>query len=348
MPASVQAQAHHLVRDLHTPNLGIYWTDMLLTAALGWTAFAIAVLSRLWSWPMLLASFVSVCALYRGLCFLHEVTHLRAGVIRRFEAVWNVLFGIPLLLPSFMYVGVHQFHHNLATYGTEGDPEYLPFSGKPLMIAVFIAQGLLIPLLLVVRFFLLAPLSWVFPAVHRWLCVHFSALSMNVKFCREVSAEVSLAIRRSEVLIVTLCILLSIVCTFVYSGWRWLWTWYAVSAGVAVTNTIRALGAHRYTSEGKPLERDEQLIDSIDTPGRFWTELWAPVGLRYHALHHYFPGIPYHNLGKAYRTLTANLPPDAWYRLTTSPGLPSSLRTLCEGEHRSGLAPESALDRPSA
>ena len=38
MSVRVQAQAHELVRDLHSPNLRIYWTDMLLTAALGWAA----------------------------------------------------------------------------------------------------------------------------------------------------------------------------------------------------------------------------------------------------------------------------------------------------------------------
>jgi fatty acid desaturase len=69
-------------------------------------------------------------------------------------------------------------------------------------------------------------------------------------------------------------------------------------------------------------------VDSIDTPGAVWTELWAPVGLRYHALHHYFPGIPYHNLGLAYRRLITSLPEAAGYREITSPGLPWSLRRL--------------------
>jgi fatty acid desaturase len=33
-----------------------------------------------------------------------------------------------------------------------------------------------------------------------------------------------------------------------------------------------------------------------------------PVGLRYHALHHLFPFLPYHNLGKAHARLVAQLP----------------------------------------
>jgi fatty acid desaturase len=84
------------------------------------------------------------------------------------------------------------------------------------------------------------------------------------------------------------------------------------------------------------MDREGQLRDSIDTPGAVWTELWAPVGLRYHALHHYFPGIPYHNLRKAWQRLSATLPPDAVYQSVRSRGLARSLRALyrkgCRGK----------------
>jgi fatty acid desaturase len=52
------------------------------------------------------------------------------------------------------------------------------------------------------------------------------------------------------------------------------------------------------------------------------------VGLRYHALHHYFPGIPYHNLPKAYRRVVAHLPVAEDYKLMTNPSLPYSLHEL--------------------
>jgi fatty acid desaturase len=68
-------------------------------------------------------------------------------------------------------------------------------------------------------------------------------------------------------------------------------------------------------------------MDSIDTPGGPWSALWAPVGLRYHALHHFFPGIPYHNLGIAYRRILAAAGGSA-YREFTSPSLPHSLTKL--------------------
>jgi fatty acid desaturase len=44
--------------------------------------------------------------------------------------------------------------------------------------------------------------------------------------------------------------------------------------------------------------------------------LLFPVGLRYHALHHLFPTMPYHNLGEAHRRLSSGLPPDSPYHGT--------------------------------
>ena len=50
-------------------------------------------------------------------------------------------------------------------------------------------------------------------------------------------------------------------------------------------------GAHRYCGSGEPMSSAEQVRDSNDFPGVL-AELWAPVGLRYHAMHHLFPQLP--------------------------------------------------------
>jgi len=84
------------------------------------------------------------------------------------------------------------------------------------------------------------------------------------------------------------------------------------------------------------LAGEAQLEDSIDTPGAFWTELWAPVGLRYHALHHFFPGIPYHNLGIAYRRIVAAVPQDSLFLQSTSPSLGRSLSELLRKARAAG------------
>lgn len=319
--------AQRLVSSLHEPCPAVYWTDLLVTAAIAWPALAAAIWMRS-PWGRLAALTIATCALYRGLCFIHELTHLRERSLPGFETVWNVLFGVPMLIPSLAYVGVHQNHHRPATYGTEQDPEYQPFAGSPGRIAVFALQGVLLPLLLAVRFLLLAPVALVLPGFHRNLLERASSFSFNPQYRRDVSQALIRKATRWEVTILGSWAAVGVLLSWRVLPWRVLVLWYAVSATVSVVNSLRTLGAHRYTSDGEPMDRAGQIEDSIDTPGGWWTELWAPVGLRYHALHHYFPGIPYHNLGQAYRRLMESLPTDSAYRGVTSPALLASLESL--------------------
>jgi fatty acid desaturase len=325
----LDAVSHAIVADLHTPQPWIFWSDLAASATLGWSAFAFAVAAPPFSAGMWIAALFSALALYRGVCFTHELAHLRRRAVPGFETTWNVLFGIPLLLPSFTYLGVHQSHHSLSSYGTKEDPEYLPFaSSRRLMILFAVQSTLLMPIAIIVRFLLLAPVALVWPPLHRWLEVHASSFSMNPQYRRTVGAEVAAKMRRWE--IATL-VVWAAAAGASYAGalpGRAFAVWLGVLTLVSFLNTVRVLGAHEYDSPGAILSREGQLSDSIDTPGGPWTELWAPVGLRYHALHHYFPGIPYHNLGAAYRRILAARPQNAAYLESTSPSLRRSLVTL--------------------
>ncbi len=318
-----------MVADLHRPSPLVFWADLTLTAVAGWGVFAVACVAPPFSGLMVAAGLLAACLLYRGLCFTHEIAHLRRRTLPGFEAAWNVMFGAPLLLPSFTYVGVHQSHHNLSTYGTSADPEYLPFSrSRRLMIAFAMQSALLLPVLLPVRFLMLAPIGLAVPRFHRWLETHASSFAMNPAYHREVSREVAAKMRRWEAAVL---VFWAGPLALIASGHlpaRVLVIWLAVLLMASIMNTVRVLGAHEYQTDGCPRGRLEQLRDSIDTPGGLWTELWAPVGLRYHALHHYFPGIPYHSLGAAYRRLRAALPRDSSYHESTSPSLRHSLTEL--------------------
>ena len=317
-----------LVRELHQASPRIYWTDLSLTSLMGWSAFVAACYFRLWSAPMLTAALVSVLALYRGLCFIHELTHLRARAVPQFEMVWNALIGYPLLMPSFVYIGVHQNHHSLSTYGTKEDPEYMPFAQSRGMTTVFAIESFLIPIALLVRFLILSVGGFLSAPAQRWLVVHFSSLTMNLQYRREATPELIRKVRiQSTVIWAAWAAVIGLAATHIVP-WRVFLVWLLVSSVISFINTLRTLGAHRYDSSGEPLDRHGQLLDSIDTPGAAWTELWAPVGLRYHALHHYFPGIPYHHLPEAYRRLAASLPSGAVYHAARSQSLPLSLRKL--------------------
>ena len=321
----MEAQAARLVSDLHQPNPRIFWTDLILTTLTGWVSFGIALTIADNTWQIGFALAVASLAFYRGLCFLHEITHIRQLMLPGFEAAWNLVLGIPLLMPTVMYVGVHQNHHMLSTYGTDDDPEYMPFAGKPFMVAVFLVQSLLLPALMMLRFLILAPIGLLVPRFHRWLAVYATALSMNIKYKRQVSDATMAVITRAEIMILASwgsCIALTFagilpLKIFVF--------WYAAIAFMSFINTLRTLAAHHYETTGAPRDRAAQLHDSVDIPGGWLSELWAPVGLRYHAVHHFFPGVPYHNLGTAYHRLTEALPA---YRKITKPSLTASIREL--------------------
>jgi fatty acid desaturase len=321
--------ARESVRGLHQASRPVFWADFLLSVALGWTALAVASVSSVSSVIFQVALIVCSLALYRGTCFIHELTHLRPQAVPGFEIGWNLLVGVPVLMPSFIYtMGVHQSHHRLATYGTEQDPEYMPFAKSHWMTTAFVVQSVLIPFALMIRFLLLAPAALVYPHFHRLLAERASALVMHGKYRREATPELlrSMAVWQSVILAVWGTAFVLAVRGIL--PWRVFAVWYAAVALAALVNILRTLGAHHYESAGEPLDRTGQLLDSVDIPGAWWTELWAPVGLRYHALHHYFPGIPYHNLPEAHRRLVAALPADAPYPRTLSPSLWHTLRRL--------------------
>ncbi len=97
---------------------------------------------------------------------------------------------------------------------------------------------------------------------------------------------------------------------------------YLLAVFTVGLNWLRNLAGHRFLNDGRELDYFGQLNDSITVIGNpLWTELLFPLGLRYHALHHLFPAIPYHNLGKAHRRLMELLPADSPYRKTIYFGL---------------------------
>jgi fatty acid desaturase len=322
-----ERRSKELLRDLQSPSPRIFWMDLAASSLIGWGAFVEAVRLPLSAGMIALAS-VAALTLYRCLCFLHEISHINRSGLRAFETVWNAVVGYPLLMPSFIYVGVHQWHHHTRTYGTIQDPEYLPFGQSSRMTVLFALTSILIPVALLFRFLIVAPFGMLIPTFHSWLVKHASSLTMNFACERECTPEVS---RRVLVGSVTALAGWGVAIALAWQGilpWRAFAVWLAVMAVVSFVNTLRTLVAHRYESDGAPLSRAGQLQDSIDIPGDPWTELWAPVGLRYHALHHYFPGIPYHNLPEAHRRLTRALDTDSVYRRVSSASLLHGLANL--------------------
>jgi fatty acid desaturase len=106
--------------------------------------------------------------------------------------------------------------------------------------------------------------------------------------------------------------------------------WYAVAVVIFFLNSLRTLAAHAYRNPGDQLmSRSEEFLDSVNVPGiPFVSALWAPVGLRFHATHHLFPSMPYHELEKLHKTLVTELSDNNTYLSASRKSLFDALSRL--------------------
>ena len=90
----------------------------------------------------------------------------------------------------------------------------------------------------------------------------------------------------------------------------------------------RTLVAHRWENEGDPLTVTAQFLDSTNVPDGILPRLWAPVGLRFHALHHLLPSLPYHALATAHERISGAFGDDSTYAKANYPTLRGLLGRL--------------------
>src|SRR3954453_21132368 len=182
--AAMLKAAAGLTRDLNAPNDAIYWADMLGSALLGYAALLATMLVEP-TWLAVALGLIAILALYRAGSFIHELTHIKKGAVKGFRFVWNLIVGVPLLVPSFMYEGVHNQHHAKRYYGTVDDPEYLPLAlMHPWTLPVFLIAAALAPIGMLIRFAVLAPLSMLSPKLRALVVGRYSGLQINPKFVR--------------------------------------------------------------------------------------------------------------------------------------------------------------------
>ena len=317
--AAMLKAAASLTRDLNAPKDAIYWADMLGSALLGYAALFAAMAVR----PLWLAvgcGLIAILALYRAGSFIHELTHIKKGAVKGFRFTWNLIVGVPLMIPSFMYEGVHNQHHAKRYYGTVDDPEYLPLAlMHPWTLPLFLIVAALAPVGMLIRFGILAPLSLLSPRLRSVVVGRYSGLQINPKFVRpkpvgEFARDWGWQEAACSVWAIAL---LAMVATGV-APLRDFLIFLAVASGVMFLNQVRTLVAHLWENGGEPMSVTAQFLDSVNVPPpATLPALWAPVGLRYHALHHLLPGVPYHNLGEAHRRLCRELDADSVYHDST-------------------------------
>lgn len=322
-----------LTRDLNAAKPSVYYADLLASALIGYGAVAVAILtmSPAIAW---IAAIIAVLALYRAASFIHEITHIKDGSVPAFRLVWNAIIGVPLMVPSFMYEGIHNLHHSRTRYGTAEDPEYLPLAlMKPWTVPLFVVASAFAPLALLFRYGILGPLTAFIPSLRRIVVERYSGLVINPAFRRKSATgdqrrnwlwqETGASLWAMALIFGT---------AFGYLPLRAVVIFLGIASGAVVLNQIRTLVAHLWANDGDVLSITDQYLDSVNVPPPgLLPALWAPVGLRYHALHHLLPGVPYHALGEAHRRITKALPQASAYHRGNYKSLSGLVVNLVKG-----------------
>jgi fatty acid desaturase len=308
-----------LTADLRAIKHEIYLTDFLLS----YTVFAIALYLATTAESIALTSpavMVATIALYRAACFLHELVHACRSATT-IKVAWNILLGIPLLLPHYFYLD-HSRHHAPATFGGERDPEYRKFSREPrASVVLYVLHPLVTPFLLLLRFLLLVPVAWISKRARTNLDRYASR--MTIRFPMDSSP--TSASNRNERIVEVICVLWSYIFVVLFAAGfisaRFLTVFFVVLTLAQVLNTMRTLVSHRYDVDEHQNETGHDALTQFGDSYNFgkWpllAEIWAPVGLRYHALHHLVPHLPYHSLPEAHRRLSSF----GWYATANAPG----------------------------
>ena len=329
-PAHPLAAARHHLRDLLRPDPVKFWRELILNSLFGWSTLVLAVAGvgdGVGTAVLMLAASFS---LHRTTVFLHELSHLGERRMPRLRTAWNVLWGLPFLLPSWLYERMHLDHHRSRIYGSVADPEYSPLARlgqKHVMMSLLI--GLFLPVALLLRFMLLTPLAWLLPPVRRLVDAHFSYLTANPKWVAPARPPAQLRhVRRDEVLCFIWPWSLAAISVLTSSP-RLIAVPLSVMFAAMVHNQLRAHVAHRFERDGASGDETKMLADCLNVSANGPLEsLLIPMGVGLHALHHLMPAIPFHNLPEAHARLQQLLPVTARYHVTESPGVMRSLRHL--------------------
>jgi fatty acid desaturase len=301
-----------ILKDYHEPNKLIFWRDILSFSLIGWVLITYSSFNFIL--PLYL---VGVFMLYKGGMLIHEISHL-AKKIKGIRTAYDLLLGYPISYPSYIY-DTHLYHHGKKTYGTLRDPEYLyieNFSGLTLIRPLFAA--FLLPIFQWIRFGIV---PFITPFMPRKFKVHlfqkYSTLVFSMAYVRPIRNEEQslMTMMREDLLCASYKVGLIALLYFEILPMRFLFIYYIAFVIASLLNMYRALFNHIYANKsGESLSWEDHLMDTATIKAGPITNLFFINGLNYHALHHLFPELPYHNLKAAHFKLVDELEEDHIYK----------------------------------
>jgi len=308
--------------DLFRPSPVRYWVDFLVSLSSAYLAASVYLLSPLGSWQQLVAFPIAAFWLYRMGSLVHEVCHLGENEMPLFKAAWNVLGGVIILMPSPFFTRHHRDHHSQRYYGTPQDPEYaanMVQGGSLASVLAYTLKIMAMPILVFLRF-LLVPLTFITPGVREWTLRHASALTFNRSYERRLTAADRRAILAAEIPCFLRALLIPLLVILGLNPWTRIPLLYALAVATVALNHMRFLADHHCEGDGSHSDMASHITDSCNfTTNDPLTLLFFPFSIRYHALHHLFPSMPYHNLKRAHDHLVRTLPSDSPYHALDRP-----------------------------
>ncbi len=300
----------------------IYWTDFFVSATVAYLAASVYLISPLFSWSQIIAFPFAIFWLYRLGSLVHEVSHLPQKEMRLFKTTWNLLVGVMTLAPSPFFTAHHRDHHTQRMYGSPQDPEYVINICRPgswLSLLGYFALMVVFPALVFLRF-LLAPLTFLHPKLRQFVLTRASSLTMNWRYERKQHPSELRTLTAIELLCWVRATMIPTAVLLGVAPWTRIPLLYLLAASILLFNQMRQLADHHFQSHGGKISFAEHILDSCNYTGNDpLTWLFFPFAIRYHALHHIFPSLPYHNLSAAHASLLRRLPAESPYRLLDQP-----------------------------
>lgn len=325
---SLRTIATQELSDLTSPSLRRFQIEFALSAITYWAAFFVGVTGQTPT-TRLTAIAIAVLACFRCIMFLHPIFHLPRPLRLKMQNTYDWLFGIWGLIPYALYAETHRVHHHPAHTASNRDPEYLAFSKTSrAFIASYIAKSLLIPSLLLIRFTTLTWLGTFSLPLRKWVELKASALSLRPDFEARIPTEAERKKRLRKEWIGSLFFV-----SLVVASPGGLAIWFFVATACSLMNALQLLVLHEYRGrEEKASSTYDELDDTttFTTQTPWFTEIWAPVGQRFHALHHLVPNLPYYAMPEAHARLIEILPENSAYHRTFRKSYVAQFRRIWE------------------